>query len=237
MASSPCASLQRLPSMCTSASKFLLLIRIPVTWVRAHPSDLALTWSSLWGPHLQIKLHFGIQCMNCGGCNSTSNSCKVRFSKFSSPCSNLSLSWVTKLSPNSSLCVRALPQPCFNVSLFFHYPTRPIFLYTAVQLHYSRIPNIPHFPASKPMLMRLFLPRIPSSSASTAHLRCPLLHYAFPVPLRHVSSSGLCFGTLLAVKDYDHCITITLWSLLLACIFLKSLYLPTLAQLSEPFLF
>lgn len=65
--------------MCTTASKFPLLIRVPVSGIRAHPNDLGLTWSPLWGLYLQIKLHFGFNIWILGGCNSTSNSCKVLF--------------------------------------------------------------------------------------------------------------------------------------------------------------
>lgn len=111
----------------------------------------------------------------------------------------------------------------------------PPSLHTAVQLHYSQIPNIPPFPASKHTLVRLLLLRVPSSSTSAAHLRCLLRH--FLLPLRRVSSTGLCFGTLLAVKDYGCCVTSTPCSLPPFCIFLKSQDSPSLAHLSALLLF
>lgn len=200
--------------MCTTASTFPLLIRVQVSGIRAHPNDLGLIWSSLWGLYLQIKLHFGFNIWILGKVIQP-----LIVAKFIFPSFYLSAQIFHCLElPNEiqipHFGVQALPQPCYNVSLFFHHPACPIFLYTAIQLHYSQIPNIPHFPASKPMFMWLFLPRTPSSSTSMAHLRGPLLHYAFLVPPRHVFSTGLCFGTLLAVKDYDHCTTITLCCLL-----------------------
>lgn len=133
--------------------------------------------------------------------------------------------------------IQALPQCCVNVSLLFHLPTCPHILYTAIQLHYSWIANILYFPVSAPMLMQLFLPRIPSPSILTTHLRCPFFHYAFVVPLRHVSLTGLSSGTLLAVKDHDHCIAITLRSLLLACVLFESQDLLISAHFPVSFLF
>lgn len=176
--------------------------------------------------------------MNSGECNSTSNSCKVHFSKFfisllkyfivlSYQIKSKFFTLVLKLSHNPVIMYH-----CSSITL--HAPYFSTLQSNCITLGFQT----PH----------TFLPPSPCSRGSFC-LEYPLpppqwpisdglsSHYALLVLLRHVSSTGLCFGTLLAVKDYDRCTTITLCSLLLVCILLKRQCLPILVHLSVLFLF
>ena len=155
---------------------------------------------------------------------------KVILLSFHLSSQNLSLSSLTDWSPNSSLLFRLSHNPVSTYHYYFispHALQSSTWQFTCIP---SRIPKIPYFPACTPKLVSLLLPNMPSPPCLLAHLRHPLLHDTFLVPLRHTSPPPTCFMYLADREGSDRCITTILCSLLLTCTFPQSQDLATISR-------
>lgn len=176
---------------------------------------------------------FGLQHKDLAGWwNSTSNSCEGHFSKFSSPCSK-------------SFSVLSYQLKCKFLTLVFRLSHNPVstyhYYFTSLHALYSMLQAT--WTALKFQTSHTFLPPRPRSRGSfclkylllphpPAHLRHPLLHYTFLVPLRYVFSAR---RALFCVPGWQ----VRIWSVCplgLTCILHKSQDLPPTSFLPVPFL-